>query len=94
MNPSEGPIDPFPTPDFFNLGTGSLGTSSLNIPFNFSAFLPVIFAVAFFIWTAYTIIVAYHWFRYGHRSLLAIPMLAVHVGVSGVLLLLTVAGLR
>jgi len=30
----------------------------------------------------YTLIAAYHWLRYGYRSVLTIPALAVHIGVS------------
>lgn len=30
----------------------------------------------------YTLIAAYHWIRYGHRSVLAVPALAIHVAVS------------
>jgi len=30
----------------------------------------------------YTLIAAYHWIRYGHRSVAAIPALAIHVAVS------------
>lgn len=86
MNPAEGPIDPFPTPSFLMIdGSGFSGLTAI---------LPAIFALAFFLWVAYTFVVAYHWFRYGHLSLLAVPMLAVHVVVSGTLMLLATAGLR
>ncbi len=30
----------------------------------------------------YTVIAAYHWLRYGYRSVLTIPALAVHIAVS------------
>jgi predicted ferric reductase len=30
----------------------------------------------------YTLIAAYHWIRYGHRSVVTIPALAVHISVS------------
>lgn len=79
-------IDPFPTPAFFALnGGGIAGMSDL---------LPVIFAFVFFLWVAYTFVVGYHWFRYGHLSMLAVPMLAVHIVVSGTLMLLATVGLR
>lgn len=30
----------------------------------------------------YTIIAAYHWLTYGHRSVVTIPALAIHISVS------------
>jgi hypothetical protein len=90
MKPDQ--VDAFPTPSFLSLGgpdpAGSFGIS------NVSAVFPAIFAIVFFIWVAFTLVVAYHWLRYGHRSFLAIPMLVLHVVVSGTLMLLTTAGLK
>ena len=76
-------LDPFPTPDFLSFSAPGLGSV-----------LPVIFAVAFFLWALYTLTITYHWFRYGHRSFFIIPALAVHVVVSGTLMLLATTGLR
>jgi hypothetical protein len=55
-------------------------------------FLSVILAIVFFFWLVYTLIAAYHWVRYGHRSLLALPVLAIHVAVSGWFALIAVSG--
>jgi len=85
----EAEIDPFPTPTWLSLD-GSTAASA----FQFSDLYPAIFAIVFFVWVAYTLVAAYHWFRYGHRSYLTVPALAVHVVVSGMLMLLTTAGLR
>ena len=76
-------IDPFPTPDFLSFGIPHVG----NV-------LPALFFVVFAIWLLYTVVLAYHWFRYSYRSFLAVPMVALHIVVSGVLILLAVAGLR
>ncbi|HEY0010781.1 MAG TPA: hypothetical protein VGB97_02605 [Candidatus Paceibacterota bacterium] len=94
-----GPIDPFPTPQWFTLGSSSsgTGTGSLSVQSALPSVehvLPGIFALVFFFWIAYTLVAAYHWFRYGHRSLLAIPLFVTHVVISGFLMLVTVAGLR
>ena len=41
----------------------------------------------------YSIIAAYHWLRYGHRSVLTIPALAIHVTVSLALIGYALTGL-
>lgn len=92
MNPSAGGsaeayVNPFPSPGF-------LGADGVFTLASLALFLPVLFALAFFLWLGFTFVVAYHWFRYGHRTLQAIPLLAVHMVVSGTLLLLATAGLR
>ncbi|HEX8591162.1 MAG TPA: hypothetical protein VF696_00190 [Candidatus Paceibacterota bacterium] len=84
-------IDPFPAPKFLTLGSSS--PSSINTP-DMSGVLAAIYAIVFFIWVAYSLISAYHWFRYGHRSFLAVPLLAMHVVISITLLLVIAAGLR
>ncbi len=71
------------------------------VPFAAPAFLQyvnveqavsVIFALLFILWALYTLITAYHWLRYGHRSSVAIPALITHVVVSGFLSLYAVSG--
>lgn len=52
----------------------------------------VVFALLFILWALYTLITAYHWLRYGHRSSVAIPALITHVVVSGYLALYAVSG--
>lgn len=59
-----------------------------------SSLLPVLFMVVCFIWAIYTLIIAYHWFRYGHRSWLAVPSLVLHLVVSVMIILFAVSGLR
>jgi len=47
--------------------------------------LSIGFLVLFVIWSIYTLIATYHWFRYGHRSSVAIPALLIHGVVSWLL---------
>ncbi|CAN5721321.1 hypothetical protein BH11PAT2_BH11PAT2_09200 [soil metagenome] len=79
---SVAPLNPFPAlPGSFSASVST------------SAFIPVALLIAFMLWVLYTLVVAYHWFRYGHRSWLAIPALAAHIFVSGCILLYMLSGL-
>lgn len=71
---------PFHTPVF------SLPSADLH-----SAFA-IIFLFVFAAWLIYTAVAAYHWFRYSHRSWLAVPAVGVHVFVSGMLILYIASG--
>ena len=71
-----GALNPFPAPSF-----GALPSIDA------SGVLSVAFLVVFSIWVLYTVVSAYHWFRYSHKSWIAVPALAIHVFVSGFLLL-------
>jgi hypothetical protein len=77
------PLNPFPSIP------GSISTS-----INTTAFIPVVFLIAFVLWLLYSCVAAYHWFRYGHRSWLAVPAIAVHIFVSSFLMLYMMSGLR
>lgn len=59
---------------------------------NVEQVVSVVFALLFILWALYTLITAYHWLRYGHRSSVAIPALITHVVVSGYLALYAVSG--
>jgi len=59
---------------------------------NVEQVVSVVFALLFILWALYTLITAYHWVRYGHRSSIAIPALITHVIVSGYLALFAVSG--
>jgi len=64
-----------------------------NLPSaDFSSILTIVFFLIFVAWTIYTVVVAYHWFRYGHRSWLAIPAIVVHLIISGILILMIASG--
>ncbi len=58
-----------------------------------SNLLPIVFFIIFAIWMLYTLVAAYHWFRYGHKSWLAVPAIALHVFVSGLLIIYIASGL-
>ena len=65
----------------------------VNVPSaDFSSILTILFFLIFFAWAIYTVVAAYHWFRYGHQSWLAIPAIALYVLVSGLCILLIVSG--
>lgn len=46
-----------------------------------------IFYAVFFFWAVYTAIAVYHWIKYSHASLIAVPAIALHVFVSASLFL-------
>ena len=48
--------------------------------------------VMFVLWLIYTVVAAYHWLRYSHRSSIAIPALIIHVIVSAALALYAISG--
>lgn len=54
----------------------------------------VIFTIVFIWWAIYTIVIAYHWFRYGRSGWLAVPAMAAHLFVSGWILIFITSGLR
>lgn len=47
-----------------------------------SKVVSLLFLFLFVVWLVYTLIASYHWLRYGHRSVIAIPALTIHVFVS------------
>ena len=73
------PLEVFATPAFLQ-----------NV--NADQVVSVVFALLFILWALYTLVTAYHWVRYGHRSSVAIPALITHVVVSGYLALFAVSG--
>lgn len=66
------PLEPL-TPPAFLAGADAQGIVS------------IVFLVLFIVWVLYTLVSAYHWLRYGHRSAVAIPALIIHVVVSWLL---------
>jgi hypothetical protein len=47
-----------------------------------SAVASALFYLVIVLVIIYTIIASYHWIRYGHRSVFAIPAIAIHIAVS------------
>ncbi|HEY0947899.1 MAG TPA: hypothetical protein VGE53_00195 [Candidatus Paceibacterota bacterium] len=66
------PLNPLPVPAFL---------AGANVQSVISIILLALAAV----WLVYTVVSAYHWLRYGHRSAVAIPALITHVAVSWLL---------
>lgn len=56
--------------------------------------LAVIITIVFIWWAIYTLVVMYHWLRYGRESWLAVPALAVHFLVSGLIFVFATGGLH
>jgi len=62
--------------------------------FDISSLAPIIFLLVFVVWVIYTFAAAYHWFRYGHQSWLAVPALVAHLFVSGVIIIYMMSGIK
>ncbi len=54
--------------------------------------LAIVFLFVVGAWLIYTAVAAYHWFRYSHRSWLAVPAVGAHVFISGALILYIASG--
>lgn len=52
-----------------------------------SRVLTILFFFIFVLWAVYSIVAAYHWFKYSHRSWVAVPAVALYVCISGLLIL-------
>jgi hypothetical protein len=52
----------------------------------------IFFAFLFLLWLIYTLILAYHWFRYSHAPLVALPALFTHVVISFACMVLALSG--
>ncbi len=70
-----------------------MGFQALFSDAQLSQGIALLFLFLFVIWTVYTLVSAYHWLRYGHRSAVAIPALITHVAVSFLLASYAVSGL-
>ena len=54
--------------------------------------LEIVFFLIFFVWVLYTIVIIYHWIRYGHRASVAIPIIVAHFFISVGLFLMAASG--
>jgi hypothetical protein len=69
-------------------------TPLFHLPaFQLHEVLTVVFLFICLCWLVYTFIAAYHWFRYSHRSWLAFPAVAIHVVVSGAIIMYIATGI-
>lgn len=56
--------------------------------------ISVIFTLIFIWWLVYTVVAIYHWFRFGRSSWVAVPAVAVHLAVSGMIFVAMTSGLH
>lgn len=54
----------------------------------------IIITIVFIWWAIYTLVVMYHWLRYGRESWFAVPLLALHFAVSGWIFVFATGGLH
>ncbi|KND49728.1 MAG: hypothetical protein AB203_01420 [Parcubacteria bacterium C7867-008] len=78
----------------FTQGNSSFGQPGALPSIDLSAIIPVVFTIIFLIWTIYTLVIIYHWFRYHHRSWFAVPAIVMHLFISGFIILFMISGLR
>lgn len=53
----------------------------------------VVLGVVVVLWGIYTLITIYHWMRYSHAALIAIPAIAAHLILSAILITFAWGGL-
>ncbi len=51
-----------------------------------------LFCLVAVIWILYTLVAAFHWFKYGNRNHAAIMVMALHLGVTIALLIFILSG--
>jgi hypothetical protein len=77
------PLQPFSSPlallDGFNISTPLVAEILLTIVILF--------------WALYTIVAIYHWLRYSHGAVIAVPAIIVHLIVSGIFIAVALSGL-
>ena len=56
--------------------------------------ISVIFTLIFIWWLIYTVVAIYHWFRYGRSSWIAVPAIAAHLAISGMIFVAMTSGLQ
>jgi hypothetical protein len=81
---SEQPLQPFHPPTSF--------TAFFPAGASLSLVSKILLGLVFIFWAVYTIVAIYHWFKYSHASLVAIPAIAAHLCVSFALIALTLTG--
>lgn len=73
MPPAEIPNPTVALPNFLQM-SGTISPESV---------IAVIITIVFIWWAIFTLVAAYHWFRYGRESWVAVPAMALHLVVSG-----------
>jgi hypothetical protein len=52
----------------------------------------IAFAIVFVFWGIYTLVAIYHWLKYSHASVIAIPAIVMHLGISFILIVYAISG--
>lgn len=79
-----------PSPNIPSIPTLSLTPVAVDI----ESVVAVIITIVFIWWAIYSLVVMYHWLRYGRESWLAVPALALHFAVSGWIFVFATGGLH
>lgn len=72
----------------------TLGLPSFMQGLTAEALVSLVFTLLFIWWLIYTAVAAYHWFRFGRSSWVAVPALAAHLVVSGGIFVFMTSGLQ
>lgn len=59
---------------------------------NLETVLAVVMTLVFIWWAIFTLVVIYHWFRYARDSWVTVPVLVLHVVVSGWIFVFAIGG--
>ncbi|MBU1754755.1 hypothetical protein KKH81_00520 [Patescibacteria group bacterium] len=76
------------------MSSSSISVISLASLFSSPEVLAILFTLIFIVWVIYSIIAGYHWVRYGYDSWMSTPAIAVHLFISGVLMIYAVSGFK
>jgi hypothetical protein len=60
----------------------SIPSPLASFAFNQTQILEVVFFLVFFVWAIYTIVIIYHWMRYGNRAPVGVPIILAHFVIS------------
>lgn len=74
----------------------TLPSSPITLPegISLSTVFSVVFALIFIFWLIYSLVVIYHWIRHAPDSWIAVPAVALHLFVSGILIFYATSGLH
>lgn len=63
-------------------------------PLTLTTGLSVVITIVFIWWLIFTVVAAYHWFRFGRDSWIAVPAIALHLAISGWIFVFATGGLH
>jgi hypothetical protein len=80
---SDAPLQPFPHIGIVQFLPGGLSGGVIV--------MWVLYAI-FAFWAVYTLVAIYHWLKYSHASLVAVPAIALHLALSFALMSYALTG--